>query len=109
MRASTLGDEADAQLAVILEPAPAEEIAPLMADAYDLSERERAVTRLVARGLSTNRIGRCLHISSYTVQDHLKAIFDKVGVSSRGELIARLFFDGDGPRLTDGRLPDPPS
>jgi DNA-binding CsgD family transcriptional regulator len=101
VRASTLGDEADAQVAVILEPAPAEEIAPLMADAYDLSERERAVTRLVARGLSTNRIAGCLHISSYTVQDHLKAIFEKVGVSSRGGLIARLFFDEDGPHLTD--------
>jgi len=42
-----------------------------------------------------------LHISSYTVHDHLKAIFEKVGVSSRGGLIERLFFDKDGPHLTD--------
>jgi DNA-binding CsgD family transcriptional regulator len=101
VRASALGDEADAPLAVIIEPAPAEEVAPLMADAYDLSERERAVTRLVARGLSTNAIAACLYISSYTVQDHLKAIFDKVGVSTRGELVARLFFEHDAPRLSD--------
>jgi DNA-binding CsgD family transcriptional regulator len=87
--------------AVIVEPAPGQEIAPLMADAYGLSERERAVTRLVARGLSTDAIAGRLHISSWTVQDHLKAIFEKVGVGSRGELIARLFFEHDAPRLTD--------
>ncbi len=102
VRASALGDEPGAQIAVILEPAPAQEVAPLLADAYDLSERERAVTRLVARGLPTNAIAARLHISSWTVQDHLKAIFEKVGVTSRGELVARLFFEPDAPRLSEG-------
>ena len=31
--------------------------------------------------------------SAHTVRDHVKAIFAKVGVSSRGELVARLFAD----------------
>jgi hypothetical protein len=31
------------------------------------------------------------------VQDHLKAIFDKSGTSSRGQLVSRLFLDHDGP------------
>jgi hypothetical protein len=34
------------------------------------------------------------------VQDHLKGIFGKTGTGTRGELVARLFFDHYAPRLT---------
>ncbi len=91
----------------MLEPARSTELAPLVADAYGLTDRERAVTELVARGHATAEIAARLHLSPYTVQDHLKAIFDKVGVGSRGELVARLFFDHYAPRLTDGTPPGP--
>ena len=89
VRGSLLGDRA----AVILEAPRAPELAPLIAEAYGLTDRERAVTQLVAQGLSTNEIGARLFLSPYTVQDHLKSIFEKTGVGSRGELVARLFFD----------------
>jgi DNA-binding CsgD family transcriptional regulator len=102
VRGSTLGDDPDAQTAVIVEPARQHELAPLIADAYGLTERERAVTQLVAQGLQTNAIALRLQISPWTVQDHLKSIFEKVGVSTRGELTARVFFDHYAPRLTDG-------
>ena len=36
-----LGDASDARAAVILEPARSPELAPLIADAYGLTERER--------------------------------------------------------------------
>ena len=101
MRGSTLGDDADAQTAVIIEPARPHELAPLIADAYGLTERERVVTQLVAQGLPTNAIAGRLYLSPWTVQDHLKAIFEKVGVSTRGELVARLFFEHYAPRLSD--------
>jgi DNA-binding CsgD family transcriptional regulator len=99
---STLGAGPAGRAAVILEEARAPELAPLIADAYGLSARERSVTQLVAQGLPTTKIATVLYLSPYTVQDHLKSVFDKVGVSTRGELVARLFFDHYEPRLTSG-------
>ena len=83
----------------MIEPARPHELAPLIADAYRLTEREREVTRLVARGLSTEAIAAQLYLSPWTVQDHLKAIFEKVGVATRGELVAHVFFGQQAPQL----------
>ena len=59
--------------------------------AYALTGRELEVTHLVARGQSTAEIAFALSVSRHTVRDHLKAVFEKVGVASRGELTSRLF------------------
>jgi DNA-binding CsgD family transcriptional regulator len=96
---SMLGDGPDARSVVILEPARTPELAPLVADAYGLTERERAVTQLVAQGLGTSAIADRLNLSPWTIQDHLKTIFDKTGTGTRGELVARLFFEHYAPRL----------
>jgi len=85
------GQNGQGPIAILIEPARPVEIAPLIAQAYDLSPRERTVTQLVLRGLSTSEIAAEIHVSAHTVQDHLKAIFDKVGVRSRRELVARIF------------------
>ena len=47
--------------------------------------------RAIARGSSTPEIAAELFLSAHTVRDYIKAVFDKVGVSSRGELVAKLF------------------
>jgi DNA-binding NarL/FixJ family response regulator len=86
-------DGAGADTAVVIEPAKASEVAPLIVEAYELTPREVDVTRALARGLTTLEIARELHLSRYTVQDHLKAVYEKAGVSSRGELVAKMFAD----------------
>jgi DNA-binding CsgD family transcriptional regulator len=45
---------------------------------------------LVLRGRSTQQIMNELGISVYTVQEHLRQVFDKFGVGSRRELVAAL-------------------
>ena len=88
-------------VAVLFEAARPAELASAIADAYHFTERERAITALVARGLSTAEIADQMHLSGYTIQDHLKRIFDKSGTSSRGELVSRLFFEHHVARLDD--------
>jgi DNA-binding CsgD family transcriptional regulator len=97
---SVVGDGPEARVAVVLEPARPPELAPLIAAAYGLTERERKVTQLVAQGFSTGDIAARLHLSPWTVQDHLKAIFTKTATGTRGELVARLFFDHYAARLS---------
>jgi DNA-binding CsgD family transcriptional regulator len=91
VRGMALAGGPEGLTAVLIGPARADEIAPLLADAYDLTAREREVAELVAAGLSTDAIAARLRISAWTAQDHLRSIFDKVGVSTRGELVARVF------------------
>lgn len=73
VRGSPVGAD---RVAVLLEAARPAELAAAIADAYRFTERERTITALVARGLTTTEVAHRLHLSAYTVQDHLKAIFD---------------------------------
>ncbi|MFN8592250.1 MAG: LuxR C-terminal-related transcriptional regulator [Thermomicrobiales bacterium] len=93
--------------AVIVEVARAPELAPLLLQAYDLSPREREVVRLVLGGQSTAEIAAHLFVSPFTVQDHLKAVFAKVGVRSRRELVARIL--GEQGFFAAGSTDDPAS
>jgi DNA-binding CsgD family transcriptional regulator len=81
-------------ISVVLEPASSQSMATLMLRAHGLSPRELEVAVAVLRGESTKAISETLHISANTVQDHLKAIFDKVGVHSRRELVGRMIGGG---------------
>ena len=105
MDASLLDDRARGRVAVIISAAREPETANLIAQAYGLSAREREVTSFVLRGSSTQEIADALHVTPYTVQDHLKSIFGKVGVRSRRELVAQLFLQQCAPRLAAGASP----
>jgi DNA-binding CsgD family transcriptional regulator len=78
-------------VAVVIEPAKPAELAPIILLAHGLTRREGQVAQRTLQGKTNKRVARDLHISEHTVEDHLKAIFTKVGVSSRGELAARIF------------------
>lgn len=89
------------RVAVIIEPAHPARLYPLLMSAYQLTPREEDVTRLTLHGSSTTQIAQDLHISPHTVQQHLKSIFDKTGVHSRRDLVAKIFFNHYEPRVRD--------
>ena len=53
----------------------------------ELTGRELEVLTLVAKGLSSHRVGRLLGISEKTVKNHLTAIYAKLAVSCRAEAV----------------------
>jgi DNA-binding CsgD family transcriptional regulator len=87
--------------AVVIERAHRDRVSRLLMAIHGLSPREQEVTRLVLRGLSTIELARCLEISPHTVQQHLKSVFEKVGVNSRRELVASLFREAYDARVQD--------
>lgn len=101
LHGARLDGDPQGRVSVIIEPPRPDELAPLLVAAYGLSEREQAVAALAFQGRSTRQIARALSISPYTVQEHLTAVFDKVGVRSRGELVGQVFFRHCLPAIPD--------
>ena len=57
---------------------------------YRLSARENQIVELVVRGQGNREIAQTLGIEIATAKKHLGRIFDKVGVDSRAQLMAKL-------------------
>ena len=57
---------------------------------FALSPRECDVVMLVLYGHSNRRIADQLFLTEYTVEDHLKRVFAKIGVKSRTALAAKI-------------------
>lgn len=55
-----------------------------------LTRREKEIVILVGQGLANRAIAAEAHLSEHTVKNYLWRIFDKLGVSSRAELIVRF-------------------
>jgi DNA-binding CsgD family transcriptional regulator len=90
LHGTRLRGAAGEQFCVVIEPAPAAELGSLLLAAHGLTPAQNRVTALVLRGCSTREIVDRLHVSAYTVQEHLTAVFTRFGVGSRRELIAVL-------------------
>lgn len=84
---------------VTVERSGPPEVASIVSHALGFTERELDVVARVLQGRSTKEIAQELHLSAYTVQDHLKSVFAKAGVNSRRELVAEVFFGVYAPRL----------
>jgi DNA-binding NarL/FixJ family response regulator len=68
----------------------------------ELTEREREVLELVARGHGNAAIAGHLHLSLKTVQNHVSSVFGKLRVTSRAEAVARARDVGVGTEPRDG-------
>lgn len=105
LHGSLLQGEGGTRTAVIVEEASAAGVAPILEQAYGLTAREAEVARLLLQGLSTKEIAAALYISPYTVQEHCTAIFEKVGVRGRRELVGRVFYQQYESRRLTGHRP----
>ena len=106
LRASALeqGDNGEQDgIAVSIEEASAGMRLDLFARSFGLSTRERQLLELLGRGADTRDIAVEMSISDYTVQDHLKSVFTKTSLTSRGALITTAL----GPRATVPGLAPP--
>jgi DNA-binding CsgD family transcriptional regulator len=88
LQASRLG--VDGQVVVVVEPVTPAQLGSLLLDLHGLTPAQQRVTELLLRGYSTRQIVERLCLSPHTVQEHVRASFDKVGVGSRRELVSVL-------------------
>lgn len=86
-----LGDQPQAML--VIEPVRALDSVDLLRHA-GLTEREAEVALATVRGLTSARGALSLRISEHTFLSHLKNLYRKLGVGSRGELAALLLGGG---------------
>ena len=90
---ASLPSAGDGRVAIVIEPASGPRSATLRLEINGVTAREREVATLLASGLSNTEIAETLVLSPHTVADHIKSLFEKVGVASRQELVARVFLD----------------
>jgi DNA-binding CsgD family transcriptional regulator len=85
-----LDGDASGSVAVTVRASAPQEVLELLARACRLTPRETELVTLLLKGLSTRELADRLFITQYTVKDHLKSVFAKVGVRSRRELVGQI-------------------
>jgi DNA-binding CsgD family transcriptional regulator len=104
LHGTSMTTAAGRRFAVIIEPVQRSHVASLLMAAFGLTAREQDVAHSVLRGATTKEISQALFVSPHTVQEHLKAIFEKTGVHSRRELVSRVFLDHYDARVRDNAV-----
>jgi DNA-binding CsgD family transcriptional regulator len=99
LHASLPEGPAHGRVAIVLEVASGPRSAALRLEAHGVTRREREIAALLARGHSNAEIAAALVLSPYTVQDHVKSLFEKTRVTSRRELVARIFLEDYLPQM----------
>jgi DNA-binding CsgD family transcriptional regulator len=98
LHASHLNSPSGTEIAIVIEPASRAELEPVIVAGYGLTAREAQIMTLMLRGLRAKKIAATLRVTTNTANDHIKAIYAKTGVGSRGELMATIFRNHSGPR-----------
>lgn len=101
LHASLPEGEPGGRVAIVVERAAGAHATALRLEAHGVTPREAEIATLIAQGLTNPQIAQRLVLSPYTVQDHVKKLFEKTGVASRQELVARVFLDEYLPRLAE--------
>jgi DNA-binding CsgD family transcriptional regulator len=63
---------------------------PVALDRYGLSDREREIVDLLARGLVNKEVAVVLHLSESTIKNHIYNLYRKLGITNRGGLVRVL-------------------
>jgi DNA-binding NarL/FixJ family response regulator len=74
------------QPGTIIPPGP-EELTDELGDNVAISEREREILMLASKGYNYPEMGKLMGISPHTVTSHVKKIYRKLAVHSRGEAV----------------------
>ena len=99
LHASLPEGSATGQVAIVVERTSSPQTTALRLEVEGVTPREREIATLLAKGLTNAEIADALVLSPYTVQDHIKSLFEKTQVGSRQELVARVFLDDYMPQL----------
>jgi DNA-binding NarL/FixJ family response regulator len=90
VRACVISGDSEAHLMLLVERASRQDVVRSALARYPLTPREAEVAALVLRGYSNRRIADNLVLTEYTIEDHLKRIFSKVGARSRSSLASKI-------------------
>jgi RNA polymerase sigma factor (sigma-70 family) len=68
--------------------------ARIVAAMEQLTEREREVLTLIARGMSNAEVGRAIYLSEATIKTHVTRILDKLDLRSRTQAVVAAYESG---------------